>query len=146
MEPQISVNYLAIGGCVVANFILGWIWYGPLFGKPWAKEMGFPVDFKPAPGQLIKSMIFSIIGAFLISYCLTHSQQVWRPSVWGVGPDGPNFGYGFMSGFFTWLGFFVPLLLNSLAWEGKSWKLFGINAAYHFISLQMLAMILAHWR
>jgi hypothetical protein len=40
----------------------------------------------------------------------------------------------------------VPLLLGAIAWEGKSWTLFGINAAYHFLNLQIIAMILAYWR
>ena len=31
---------------VVANFILGFLWYTPLFGKAWAKEMGFDMSGK----------------------------------------------------------------------------------------------------
>ncbi|WP_033111281.1 DUF1761 domain-containing protein, partial [Leptospira interrogans] len=44
------------------------------------------------------------------------------------------------------LGFYVPLLLNSVAFENKSWKLFAINAGYNLISLQVVAMILSYWR
>nr|MDQ2970707.1 DUF1761 domain-containing protein [Acidobacteriota bacterium] len=43
-------------------------------------------------------------------------------------------------------GFQVPVLLNAVAFERKSWKLFFINAAYLFVSLQIIAMILSHWR
>lgn len=38
------------------------------------------------------------------------------------------------------------MLLGSVAWEGKSWGLFGINVGYHFVNLQIIGMILAHWR
>jgi hypothetical protein len=32
-----SVNFLAILAAAVANLLLGFLWYGPLFGKPWMK-------------------------------------------------------------------------------------------------------------
>jgi hypothetical protein len=53
---------------------------------------------------------------------------------------------GFYSAFFTWIGFYVPLLLSGVAWENKSWKLFGINAGYYFTALLAAGMILAFWR
>jgi hypothetical protein len=54
--------------------------------------------------------------------------------------------FGFMGGFFTWLGFFLPQDLSRMAWENKSGKLFAINTAYHFLALQIVAMILSYWR
>lgn len=32
--------------------------------------------------------------------------------------------------------------LNTVAFEGKSWKLFGINTSYHFTMLLVSAIIL----
>jgi hypothetical protein len=49
-----------------------------------------------------------------------------------------------MAAIFTWLGFFVPVDINTVAWEMKSWKLFFINTGYHLLSLIVVAMILAH--
>ena len=49
-----------------------------------------------------------------------------------------------MAAVFTWLGFFLPVDLGTVAWEKKSWKLFGINTGYHFVSLLVVARILAH--
>ncbi len=40
----------------------------------------------------------------------------------------------------------MPVLLGGVARENKSWKLFDINAAYYFVALQAVAMILAFWR
>lgn len=31
--PDIQINFLAVGIAVAVNFILGFIWYTPLFGK-----------------------------------------------------------------------------------------------------------------
>jgi hypothetical protein len=60
--------------------------------------------------------------------------------------DARPYGYGFFNGFFAWIGFFVPMLLGTVAWEGRTWGLFGLNAANHFLTLQIIAMILACWR
>lgn len=146
MYPQIHVNYLAVLAAVVASFLLGWLWYGPLFGKKWAGLMNMSMDQKPDPKVMMRGMGLTLLGAFLTTYVLLHSAEVWRASVWGAGADARSYYYGFFSGFFTWIGFFVPMLLGSVAWEGRSWSLFGLNAAYHFVNLQLIAMILAHWR
>ncbi len=147
MQPVIHLNYLAIAAAVVANFFFGWAWYSPLlFAKAWAKEMGMNMDQKPDSKVMMRGMLLMIIGTFLMVFVLAHSVQVWRPSVWNAGTDQSNAVYGFMSGFFTWIGFFVPQLLGAVAWENRSWKLFGINAAYQFLSLQIAGMILAFWR
>jgi len=47
---------------------------------------------------------------------------------------------------FTWIGgYYVPVFLISVAYEQRSWKLFGINAGYHLVGLQVIAQILAYW-
>jgi hypothetical protein len=38
------------------------------------------------------------------------------------------------------------MLFGSVAREGKSWKLFAINASYWLIALLVMGMILALWR
>ena len=108
--------------------------------------MKMPTDCKPDPKVMLRGMGLTLLGTLLTAYVLAHSAEVWRPSVWGVGTDSPSYVYGFFSGFFTWIGFFVPMLLGAVAWEGRSWSLYGLNASYHFVNLQIIAMILAHWR
>jgi hypothetical protein len=38
------------------------------------------------------------------------------------------------------------VLLNTVAWEGRSWKMFAIHGGYYFFALLIAALILAHWR
>ena len=146
MHPALHINYLTIGAAVVASFVFAWLWHGPLFGKLWMSLMGVPADAKPEPKMMLRSMGLQLFATLLTAYVLLFTGEVWRPSVWGAGADGPSYVYGFFNGFWIWLGFFVPMLLGAVAWENRPWKLFGLNAAYTFINLQIMAMILASWR
>jgi hypothetical protein len=145
MQPAIEINFTGIAAAVIASFLFGWLWFGPLFGRTWARLMGMRMDAKPGPGVMVRGMLLAVVGAFLTAYVLFFSTNVWRESVWGVGTDAPAYVYGFFSGFFTWLGFYVPMLLSAVAWEGRSWKLFALNATYHFLNLQLIAMLVAYW-
>jgi Protein of unknown function (DUF1761) len=145
MEPNIQLNMLAIAIAVAANFVLGFIWYTPLFGKVWGKEMGFDANNKPPTSAMVKGMVFMVIGNFLMAWVFAHNMAVWNPVTWGLAPSaGTPAAYATMAAIFTWLGFYFPGDLGSVAWENKSWKLFFINTGYHLASLFVVAMILAH--
>ncbi len=141
--PHIEINYVAILIAVVANFILGFIWYTPLFGKVWGKEMGFDMTQKPPASVMVKGMVIMIIGNFLMAFVFAHNIAAWNPVTWGLpaSTESPA-SMALMAAFFTWLGFFLPLDLNTVAWEMKSWKLFFINTSYHLLSLIIVAFIL----
>jgi hypothetical protein len=143
--PNIHIHPVAILIAVIANFVLGFIWYTPLFGKAWGKEMGFNMDQKPPKSALIKGMVFMLIGNFFMAWVLAHNMAAWNPMTWGqpASPMSPA-SSAFWAALFTWLGFFVPTDLGTVAWEMKSWKLFFINTGYHFAALLLVAMILAH--
>ena len=146
MHPTIHVNWIAVLAAVVASFVFGWLWYGPLFGKKWAALNKFPTDMKPDPKVMMRGMALMIVGTFLTAYTMVYFSDIWRPSVWGGGPDSAGYVYGFLTGFWVWLGFYVPMLFGGVAWEGKPWALFWLNAAHAFLSLQIIAMIIAYVR
>lgn len=137
---MIEINYLAIVVAVVVNFFVGFLWYTPLFGNAWAKENGFDTSVKPAGGEIAKGMIMNVIGNFLLAYVFAHNMAAWTfvPEM----DQAPVIGTIMMSAIFTWLGFFVPVDLNAVAWERKSWKLFFINTGYHLVTLLVAATIL----
>jgi len=141
--PVIHINILAVFIAVIANFIFGFLWYTPLFGKAWGKEMGFDMTKKPPASALIRGMIFMVIGNFFMAYVFAHDIAVWNPVTWGQpASDLSPFLNAAKGAFFVWLGYFVPVDLSTVAWEGKSWKLFAINTIYHFLSLLIAGMIL----
>jgi hypothetical protein len=137
---DMNISIVAILVAVVANFILGFLWYAPLFGKAWAKEMGYDTNIKPPSGAIAKGMIFMVIGNFLLAYVFAHNIAAWTyvPGTEELSP----FMKIMNSAVFTWLGFYVPTDLSTVAWERKSWKLFWINTGYHFMMLLVASVIL----
>ena len=142
MEPNIVINWTAILVAVVANFFLGYLWYSVLFGKAWAKEMKMDMTQKPPASAMYRGMAFMVIGNFLMAYVFAHNIAVWNPATWGQPAVNEPMGMACAAAFFTWLGFYVPQDLSGVAWENKSWKLFGINTVYHLVSLFVAAVIL----
>ena len=137
---EFPLSFTAIAVATVANFFIGFLWYSALFGKAWAKEMGMPMDQKPPASQMVKSLVMNLIGCFLLAFVFANNTAAWTfvPGIdqMGTGESIAN------AAIFTWLGFFVPVDLNTVAWEGKSWKLFGINTSYHFMMVLISAIIL----
>ena len=137
---EMNINFIAILVAVVANFILGFIWYTPLFGKAWAKENGFDTSVKPTSGELAKGMIFMVIGNFFLAYVFAHNIAAWS-YVPGTSEMSPMTNV-MSSTIFTWLGFYLPVDIGVVTWEKKSWKLFFINTGYHFAMLLVASLIL----
>jgi hypothetical protein len=146
MQPEIVINYLAVLVCVVVSMPVGFLWFGPLFGKRWAAHMGLQSVPQPDRGTMAKSMIIYALGGLLIAFVLAHSIEVWRPSVWKVGADQPSWVYAINATFWTWIGFFLPLQMGRVAWEFKKWELVAINASFDFTRLLLFGFILAYWR
>ena len=137
---EMNINIIAILVAVAANFILGFVWYTPLFGKAWAKEMGFDISVKPASGELARGMILMVIGNFFLAYVFAHNIAAWS---YVPGTAELSMTQNILSStIFTWLGFYLPVDIGVVAWEKKSWKLFFINTGYHFMMLLVASLVL----
>jgi hypothetical protein len=141
---ELQINMLAVLVAVVANFILGFIWYTPLFGKAWGKEMGYDPNEKPVASTMIRGMSFMLIGNFFFAYVFAHNIAAWDfvPGADTMTPPQSALN----AALFSWLGFYLPGQLGATVWEKHSWKLFAINTGYSLASLVVVAVILTHWR
>lgn len=140
---EFQINIIAVLVATVANFIFGFLWYTPLFGKVWAREQGFDTNMKVTPGEMARGLIFSVVGNFLMGFVLAHNIEAWTfvPGTEDMGAAGKILN----AAVFTWLGFYFPVDLGAVAWERKSWKVFGINTGYHLVMLAIAGSILVLW-
>lgn len=131
---SVVINFWAVVVSMVVSVVLGFIWYGPLFGKKWAALSGLTIPAEKPPFKtMIKPIVLSLLGALFANVILS------------MGVHGATVATGMLAGFFAWLGFVVPVYLNFSGWEGKPWTLFSINAGYWLVYLLVAGSILAAW-
>lgn len=145
--PNIEINFVAIGLAVVANFLIGYVWYGPLFGKAWNRALGRAETHAAQGGALAAGLVANVVGAFLIAFVLANNIGAWTPSSWGIqqAAYGP-LAQATQAAAFTWLGFVMPPLVNGIVWEGRRWAMLGINGGYYLVSLLVAALLVTHLR
>lgn len=127
-----DINWLAVIAAALSSFPLGFLWYGPLFGRIWMKEVGLtPAD----AGRGNKPMIFG--GAFVLAFIQAAAFAVFL----GAEPLPNAAFYGFIAGL-CWVGaaFGVQYLF-----EHKSWRLTAINAGYNAIAFTLIGAIIGAW-
>lgn len=141
--PTIEPNVTAIMVATLVCFMLCYAWFTPLFGKVWQKEMGFDAADEPQGSALVKSLVLTLVGIVLMVFVLSNNMAVWQPQTWGITqPNLPIAEQAISAAVFTWLGFVVPVFLNSVAWAKQSWLLFAINTGYYLVALLVSAFIL----
>lgn len=131
--PPVDFNWLAVIAAAASAFLLGGIWYGPLFKKAWCREAG--VDPGSAPRH--PARIFAI--AFVCSLLSAVIFAAMMPSGAGAA-DG--FGLGFVVGLF-----FVAMSFGiNYAFAQRSLKLWMIDSGYHILQFILYGVILGAWR
>lgn len=137
--PDVSVNYWAILACVASNMILGALWYGPILGKRWMRAMGMDPDMVIGPEkkkQGNKATMLMIPLAFLTAWVLAYMVDYTVAIGWMEGAQ---------TGFWLWLGFQLPLILQGKIFENKKMDLIYINGVYQLVALMLQGAILAAW-
>ncbi len=138
---MMEINYLAVLVCGIVSMVIGGLWYGPLFGKQWMALMGINCDPNAVTPeqkkQMYKSYAIMFVGALVMAF-------VFSSTLAAFGAVGA--GMALQGAFWTWLGFFVPVLMGSVLWEMKPWKLFFINASYYLVLLMVMGLILTLWK
>ena len=132
------MNYLAILVAAIVSVIVGMLWYGPFFGKTWIKLSKISKsEMKRAKEKgMAKEMIINFIGVILMAYVLSLAVANYGAL---------SIGYGIRVAFLIWLGFIATVTLNTVLWEGKSWKLYFLNNSYNLVNLIIMAIIISAW-
>lgn len=130
--PQIDFNWLAVIAAAVSAFVLGGIWYGPLFKRAWCREAGIDPDSAPPHPARIFATAFgcSLLAALMFAIFLGPEASA---------ADG--FGAGFVVGLF-----FVAMSFGiNYAFAQRSIKMWMIDAGYHIAQFSLYGLILGAW-
>jgi len=137
---DVMVNLWAVLVCGIAAMVVGFLWYGPLFSKPWMKEMGMDklssTEIASMKKMACKNYIQQFRGALLMAYVFANILAVYNTETLGMGLQGA---------FWVWIGFIVPVKYGDKLWGGKSAKLFFIDSFHYLVTLAVFALIIVSW-
>ena len=136
MEPAVKINYLAVLVCGVLYFLLGWLWYGVLFGQRWMALEGITMTHE-AGSAVAEQFIISFLLGLLMAYVLAH-VCVWA--------NAKTAARGAAVGVMLWIGFIGPVAYTTNIYEGRPKMLFAINNFYPLAGLWLMGLLLGAWK
>lgn len=130
----VTINWLAIFAASLVGFAIGFLWYGPLFGKQWMETLRL-TESDIQGGNMAKIFGFTFVFQFIMAYCLA----MFFGNEVGL-QEGAL--YGFLAGF-GWVA--MALGVNGL-YERKSWKYIFINGGFWVVVYTLMGLILGAWK
>jgi Protein of unknown function (DUF1761) len=124
-----SINCIAVIVSTVSAFILGGLWYGPFFSKPWMREMGVGRDFKP---RVARSTLFGV--AITLDFVAAVVFGLF------VGPR-PDLRAALGMGAAIGLAWVTPSILIAYLFAARSLTLAAIDAGYVAVQFILLGAI-----
>lgn len=120
--------------------LLGFVWYHPrIFGGVWVRLVNIsPENLEKSKRQMPLLTLGAFVAAFFMAFISANILTHFR-GYWGILDVQDALGLALLA----WSGFVVPILLGPIFWEGKSIKLFAINAGYWLTVLSVMALIIA---
>ena len=132
-----KINHLAVLVSFVWLQVLGFLWYGPLFGEPWMEMVGIDMAVVEAnpPGAAIwiSNIIATIIPVYILAWLFTKLN---------VDSAGAGALYGFLIGFGfnllpTMAGNMFAMMPYGLAW---------ITGGFEIVGWAVTGIILGAWK
>lgn len=123
----------AVLAAAATTMVLGMIWYGKLFQKPWVEAMGWQdlseAELKEKQDSAGPGYMMSLAGTVLATVLL------WFLYDWSTGmPEGyAPWMKGLVLGFTGFLAFYLPGTLTGTFFHEQSFKLWAISAGYWFV-------------
>ena len=132
----LSIDLWAVFVAALSTFFVGWIWYGPLFGKKWMRLNGFTKDNLKEGGLSMPAIMgFSFLGSLIAAFAMA--------AVFG---DGVTISYGICTGLVISVFWISTSRLNDVLYEKQPFALFLINAGYNVVSFVLMGIIISVWQ
>ncbi len=131
MEVELHLNLTAALVAAVAAFVLGGIWYGPLFGKPWQGYMGLSDDDLRTKGHPAV-----IMGS---AFMLTFVQAMMLSA---IVPDGSDIQVAVIYALFIGIGFVATAFGVNYLFSRHPKALLGIDAGFNVLQFALMGAII----
>ena len=127
-----NVSLVAAIIATVLGFLLGGLWYGPLFGKRWMALVGLSRDQARRDFNPVVAYVITFVLGFIASY------------VFGlyIGPN-PGRAFAVVCGAAAGLCWVATSLATNYLFEGRPAALIAINAGYHAVRFTLIGAAFA---
>ncbi len=137
MIPIAQVNWLAVVVGTVFSMALGFLWYGPMFGKPWTavmKKMGRKQsDMRMTPVHIVLPVVANFATALVLDLIvLAFGGTAW----W----------FGLVTGAIVSVGLSAAATLVTGLYESRPFGLFFIYGLYLLVLYGAEGIMFAVWR
>jgi hypothetical protein len=133
MHHIATINWLSVFVAALSGFVIGGLWYGPLFQKPWMQLTGMTKERGAQANMAVTfggAYVLNVIGAIGIAMVLG---------------DHGGWHNGLHTGALAGL-FFVGAALGVIyLFEQRPFRLWCINAGYQVVNFAAMGAILGAW-
>ncbi len=128
----VDINWLAVLAAAISAFLLGGLWYGPLFKHAWCREAGIDMHAQARHPAMVFGTAFvaALVAAAAFAVILR--------------PDPPLF-IAVHAGFLTGLAYVAMSFGINYAFAGRSFKLWLIDGGYHTLQFTLYGLVLGLW-
>lgn len=131
-----KTNHAAVVVAAIAYWLLGALWYGVLFGKPWMALEHISMEQAQSMSPVVPYIITFALN-LLIAYSLAQIC-IWRNANTG--------GRGASVGVLLWIGFIGPITYTTYMYEMRPKELFAINEFFSLAGLVLMGAIIGAWK
>lgn len=131
-----EIHWLAVIVAAAIGFVVGGLWYGPVFGKAWQRESGLS-DEDIAGANM--PMIFGLVALLNLfsAFILDHVMAIYGSGTLNLAV--------MISGGIA-LGFILPAMGVNYLFGRKSLKLFGIDGGYWLLIYVLMGAAIFYLR
>ncbi len=136
MHSSVDINILAVIAATFSAMIIGALWYGPIFGKAWMKELGFTEESLKEGFNPVKTYGITVLSHFVIAFVLAYLVDYVQAS---------DLRGALFTAVFTWLGFTAAPMVIGAQFTNKSVKLLFIDVFHYLVVMVIMSIILTLW-
>ena len=163
-----EMNFLIFFIAALVPLVIGFVWYGPLFGNAWMKEMGFTKESLEGKNMVLTFIlcyIFSLLIALFLLPATIHQMGVFstlaeepgfaestgeafayfQDFLTNYGDRFRTFKHGALHGVLTGIFLVLPVLAIIAMFERKSVKYVAINTGYWIVVLAIMGGLVCQY-
>ena len=117
--------------------VLGFVWFGPLFGKHYMRVMGItPEMAESGKKSMMPKMLLDFVMSFIMFFGLLMILNIAQAGTYSA---------AFIFTLLFWAFIMLPTKASGVIWSNKntkdSWVMFGLTAGYSLVSYLVSALL-----